>query len=32
MGTILLWAGTWVPTDWMICAGQSIQVSQNQAL
>lgn len=32
IGTIMLWAGSWVPQNWMFCQGQSLQVNQYSAL
>lgn len=32
IGTILPWAGTFAPRNWAFCAGQIMQIAQNQAL
>lgn len=32
IGMILLWPINWAPQDWLLCAGQTLQVSQYQAL
>jgi len=32
LGQILLWPMSWAPQDWMLCQGQMLQISQNQAL
>lgn len=32
IGTILAWPLSWAPSGWMICAGQTIPILQNQAL
>jgi microcystin-dependent protein len=32
MGTVICFAGDFVPTTWAACNGQSVSVSQNQAL
>ena len=32
IGTIILWAGSYVPEGWDLCAGQLININQNPAL
>jgi len=32
IGTIMLWPMNWVPVDWALCNGQTLQVAQYQAL
>lgn len=32
LGQIILWAGSFVPTGWMLCDGRSLPIAQNQAL
>lgn len=32
IGTILPWAGMWAPRGWAFCQGQTMQITQNQAL
>ncbi len=32
IGQILLWPISWAPQNWMLCQGQIIQISSNQAL
>ncbi len=32
IGTIVAWAGTWIPKDWMPCDGRELLISQYAAL
>lgn len=32
LGTIMMWAGAWVPSGWALCDGRVMQIAQNQAL
>lgn len=32
IGDVQLWAGPWVPRNWLVCAGQSLPINQYQAL
>lgn len=32
LGTILPWPSSWAPDGWALCQGQTIQITQNQAL
>ena len=32
MGSIVLFAGSWVPEGWALCNGQTLQIEDNQAL
>ncbi|MEA5134857.1 MAG: phage tail protein [Candidatus Fimivivens sp.] len=32
LGTIVAWAGFWVPKGWALCNGQQLPIAQYQAL
>lgn len=32
LGTIVAWAGPWVPKGWMLCDGRQLSISQYTAL